>query len=190
VQTKNLSVHGLLELSAGRIVIVSFLVCLIVIAIRKLAYEMYLRLPYSEDHRHEMGYLDSDWDFYWVNRGDFFFWDIALRYGVFVLIRIDKYIPVIDCDKQRPKANYFHKYGFFLGMKGFQYRRVNPEAWPLKLLRFVFLSPLKKLYNIINRFEKQSNHNATAKDGIDPIRCLLFSNRISSPVLGACIYSW
>src|SRR5258708_6884732 len=114
-------------------IIVMFGTVGLVAAIRKLAYQFYKWLPSAS----RIYYAQLNWEFnrYWRDRADFFPSQLARFYFLLILTRLDKYLPVFDCEGQAAKAQYHHDRRFVSGMVGFRNRYVNPKAWPVLFLR-------------------------------------------------------
>src|SRR5579862_469577 len=95
----------------------------IMLAIRKTSYELYNRFPNAA--RVHQFLRKRELKFYWMNRADFCFLDLVRLYALWIMIRFDKYFPLIDCDRQAAKAQYFHDCGRYSGMMSWHYRYIN-----------------------------------------------------------------
>ena len=78
-----------------------------------------------------------------AGQADFSSIEFCRLYMLWVVSRFDKYLPLIDCDRQAAKAQYFHDCGRYTGMSGWHYRYVNPKAWLILFMRkfSIFLFP-------------------------------------------------
>ena len=140
--------------------VVSLLVIIsLVLAVRKLTYKLYLSF-FTAD-RAQDSHLNGEFLFYWRIRAYLFPAQLARLYGAWVLGRIDRYIPLIDCDRQAAKAQYFYNYGWQFGMSGFVYRYVNPKAWPILFFRYLKTVLFALLFSPQNQcIEKLKNQPA------------------------------
>lgn len=141
-----------------------FFIFFVIFAVRKLAYELYLRFP-NASRICEFGWK-REFKFYWASRADFSIFDLARLYVLWIMLRFDKYLPVIDCERQAAKAQYFHASGRYRGMGSWHFRRVNPKAWPVLLMRgfAAFLFPA--LSNPRNQIiEQPKSKTASQKHG-------------------------
>jgi len=111
----------------------AILVAFSVYAIRKFAYHLYAWFP-NAVRIHEFLWKRKV-DYYWSGRADLSPAKLFRLYLLWFLVRLDKYFPFIDCERQAAKAQYFHTSGRYVGMGAFHYRCINPEAWPVFLVR-------------------------------------------------------
>lgn len=74
-----------------------FLVFLIFGAVRKLAYQLYVGFLSSEGVC-EFG-RKREFEFYWVSRTDFSIFELVRLYTLWIMLRFDKYFPIIDCER-------------------------------------------------------------------------------------------
>lgn len=118
----------------GAVIVFSFFfVWLLAAIVRKLAYQLYLGFP-NADRVCEFG-RKRKFTFYWTSRADFSAFELVRLYTLWIMLRFDKYLPVIDCDRQAAKAQYFHSHGWYAGMRGLHLRYIDPKAWPVLLVR-------------------------------------------------------
>lgn len=110
-----------------------FSMALIIIAVRKIAYELYRWFP-NATRVYEFLWK-REFKFYWVNRADFSMLEYIRLYALWIMARFDKYLPIIDCERQATKAQYFHESGRYSGMRGWNFRYVDPKAWPILFMR-------------------------------------------------------
>ena len=116
---------------------------LIVFAVRKkITYDLYNWFPNAL--RIHQFLWQRKFNFYWGERSDFSAAKLMRLYVLWTVARFDKYLPLVDCDRQAAKAQYFHDSGRYVGMRGFAFRYVNPKAWPFSLVYGLksFLFPL------------------------------------------------
>lgn len=144
-------------------VIVGFFlaVSLIVLAIRKLAYELYNWFPNSE-RVYEFQWK-REFQFYWSDRAYFSTLQLLRLYALWILARFDKYFPFIDCERQAAKAQYFHEKGRYVGMSSFAFRYCNLNSWPILLVRrfvsLLFPSFFTPVNQVVNELENQPSAN-------------------------------
>jgi len=132
----------LLEDASLMIIGFFFVVTAAIFAVRKITYHLYDGFPNAL--RVHQFLWKRKIEYYWSERGDFTFLKLLRLYMLWTLVRLDKYLPVIDCDRQAAKAQYFHTGGRYIGMGAFHYRYINPETWLVLLVRrfFAALLPL------------------------------------------------
>src|SRR5215469_2291097 len=105
--------------SGAGIVFALFLVSFVIFSVRKLAYHLYLWFPNADRVCQFAGKREAN--FYWVNRADFSPVELVRLYVLWIMLRCDEYLPVIDCERQAAKAQYFHDSGRYVGMVGFPF---------------------------------------------------------------------
>ena len=117
------------------------LVSIAIITIRKFIYRLYMRFP-NASRIYEFG-RKRKFKFYWTRRADFSTFDLIRLYVLWVMVRFDSYCPIVDCERQAAKAQYFHMEGRYSSMRGWHFRRINPKAWPILFMRgfLAFLFP-------------------------------------------------
>jgi hypothetical protein len=129
-----------------------------VFAVRKLAYQLYRWFPTAQ--RVCIFGRKREFKFYWSRRADFTSAEVLRLYVLWVLVRIDKYFPIVDCERQAAKAQYFHDEGWYTGMGAFRFRYVNSEAWHVLLVRglcsLLFPAFFTPSNQVINDFEKRT----------------------------------
>lgn len=143
-------------------VVVLFVLVGLVVIVRKLAYEFY-RVSFSDAHRVQKFTSDIKFSYYWRSRADRLPGQTLRLYCAWIMQRFDCYIPIIDCERQAAKAEYFYEHGWNVGMRTFHFRSINPKAWPIFLLRSfvaVLLSPFTHPKNRqLDNFEKRASRN-------------------------------
>src|SRR5262245_38246410 len=107
--------------------VIVLLICVgFVVVIRKLAYGFY-RVSFSDAHRVYKFTRDFKFDHYWRSRADRLPSQTLRLYAAWAIERFDRYIPVIDCERQAAKAEYYYTDGWNIGMRTFHFRCINPE---------------------------------------------------------------
>ena len=154
---------SLFKFPAAMVIRFFFLVSTIIFAVRKFAYELYVWFPNAHRIYEFLGKREPT--FYWVNRTDFSIVQLLRLYTLWIMLRFDKYVPIIDCERQATKAQYFHDEGRYTSMRGWHFRRIDPKAWPVLFLRnfavFLFPSLSGQQDQIINNPETQpASHKA------------------------------
>src|ERR1700730_15352367 len=156
------------SLKFSTVSIVGFFVAifLIILAIRKLAYKLYCWFP-SAPRVYEFQW-QRKLNFYWTERADFSTVQLLRLYALWVVAPFDKYLPVIDCERQAAKTQYFHECGLYRGMVLWKYRYVNPKAWPVLLVRRLSAALLSFFFGPSNtkfsNFDKRTASNKTDDD--------------------------
>ena len=98
-------------------------------AVRKLTYHLYCWFPTAK--RVCIFVRKREFEFYWSTRADYTSTELLRLYTLWLIVRCDKYLPIVDCERQSTKAEYFYNEGRYSGMGGFRFRYINPEAWPI-----------------------------------------------------------
>jgi len=146
------------------------LACIFLIAIvREFTYKLYR--GFFRPTRLQNDLLEGKLNFYWSNRAYYFPLQLVRICTVWMLTRFDCYVPIIDCDRQSAKAQYFYDYGWSKGMGTFTYRRINPKAWPILLARRVCGFLFSFFSRPRNQVVKQSEYKPTAQNtaSVNPI---------------------
>ena len=133
-------------------------VAFLVFGIRKAAFELYNWFP-NATRVYEFRWK-REFKFYWSERADFTTTQLLRLYAIWIMARLDKYFPIIDCERQAAKAQYFHDKGRYKGMRSFSFRYVNPKAWPIFLMRRFVTSLLSFFFPPFNK--KFDNFKTTA----------------------------
>lgn len=154
----------------GHLFVVGLLIGFLLYAVRKIDYYSYKFL--SGPRRIHVFLGKRDFLAYWSTRPNVSRREVFFLYTLWVLRCLDRYFPLVDCERQAAKAQYFHDYGRYSGMRAFAFRRFNPEAWPVLLVRHFFaaarsffvsffsmltalLAPLfLKLNKVVDQFQK------------------------------------
>ena len=106
----------LFELSLLMVIGFVAVVVFAIFAVRKIVYYLYNWFP-NAMRIHEFLWK-REFKFYWTERADFSSLKLVRLYMLWTLVRLDKYFPVIDCERQAAKARYFHERGRYVGMAG------------------------------------------------------------------------
>jgi hypothetical protein len=127
------------SLKLSGIAVICFFVSafLIVGAVRKITYSLYNWFP-SAKRVYEFQW-QRELKFYWSRKADFSTIQLVRLYALWIIARFDKCFPVIDCDWQATKAQYFHESGRSSRLR--LHRYINPKSWPVLFVRRS-LSPL------------------------------------------------
>ena len=141
------------------VIVYSFFFVLFVVAIRKLTYQLYNWFP-NAARVCEFG-RKRKVKFYWADRVNFSTFELIRLYTLWIMLRFDKYFPVVDCERQAAKAQYFHMSGRYTGMSGWHFRYVNPKAWPVFFMRsfaiFLFPSLFNPRDRVIDKFKTEAS---------------------------------
>ena len=138
----------------------------LVIFVRKLAYEFY-RISFSDARRVYVFSSDLKFNHYWRTRADRLPAQTLRLYCAWAIGRFDRYVPIIDSERQAAKAEYFYMDGWNVGMRSFHFRRINPEAWPVFLVRRCHAALLAALFRPSNEHFKQFDKQAPSHKGPD-----------------------
>jgi hypothetical protein len=144
-----------------------FFVAFFLDAIRKLDYELYRFFPHSGVIH--IFLWKRDFKYYWSNRADLGIRQVLVLYPLWMLARVDKYLPIIDCDRQAAKAQYFHDKGRYHGMRGFAFRYINPKAWPVFFLRHFYSFLVTFFSSPSNQVIQKFKNHAAAKQSKDEL---------------------
>lgn len=152
-----------------RVLVIALLVLIgLVISIRKLAYEFY-RISFSDAHRVQIFTRDIEFGYYWRSRADRLPSQTLRLYCAWICQRFDRYIPIIDCERQAAKAEYYYAYGWNVGMRTFHFRSIDSKAWPVLLVRRSYAALLTTLFRPSNKhfkqFDKQSSREKCGEKG-------------------------
>ena len=151
----------LLKFSVIGIVGLFIAIFFIILAIRKLAFQLYNWFP-SAQRVYEFQW-QRKFNFYWSERADFSTVELMRLYSLWIMARFDKYFPVIDCEWQATKAQYFHDSLRRRRMRNHRY--INPKSWPVFFMRSLSASLFSSFFHPRNaqlgNFDKRSSGNDT-----------------------------
>ena len=140
------------------VVIYPSLLIVTIFAVRKLAYQLYLWFPNALRVYQFSGKRESN--FYWVNRVDSSTIELLRLYTLWIMLRFDKHLPLIDCERQAAKAQYFHDKIGRGGVTPVLFRCINPKAWPVffvrRLCRFLLPAFFNQRNCVVNDLGKQT----------------------------------
>jgi|GEM_PF-6130299 len=132
-----------------------FSIVLAIFTIRKATYNLYRWFPNA--WRVHQFLWQRKADFYWMNRADFSSIQLLRLYALWIMARFDKYFPLIDCERQAAKAQYFHDRIGHTEVLRFHFRYINPKAWPILFLHnlsvLLFSVFSRKGNEVLNNFQ-------------------------------------